>query len=467
MNESIYFVNKDNKNAIWYLYKTWKLNRIHQWIYIKKGEDEEVIIKTYFFQILAYIFKFCILSVSTGITIQPKNNIFYVRSSYQRIIKVGKFTIVSHKFLQNIWKEFIQQQSIIKWIYLPIKELSILENLICSKEKQYEKIIEYIAQNKNVIDFNVVNSIVKANPIFRKWAVLLSKIIDKLNWKGVVSTYTSIQIKHPFDLKRKELFENMLMYAKTFKPKKDIVITQETTKNFCFWESYYLFKHYWITFERAKEILLQNKPTEKEYEKIFLNYYNITKTLYSTFLSRAVKLENEESFKKILNVINTKIVWSDNVLVRTKERTDNDYQYVELENIIWTLDYWFLISEKLSPETRAIYLNYIIQECKPFEKYNTITGTILMNIVLLSNWFNPILIPSLLQNKYKESIKNIFKKYEFMNYFQFLEYCYNQTITIDFWTPIEQSKLLDENNFIWLNENQIKLIKRIQANYYF
>ena len=49
-------------------------------------------------------------------------------------------------------------------------------------------------------------------------------------------------------------------------------------------------------------------------------------------------------------MINTKVSWSDNVLMRTKEKTDNDYQYVEPENIIWTLDYWFLISEKLSPE---------------------------------------------------------------------------------------------------------------------
>lgn len=407
-----------------------KIRKIAPRIYSTNLEEEPaLIIRRNILEILGNLYPGAVLSHRSAFEFKPTiTNQIFVTYSYTKKIKLPGVTI---NFLEG--KGPVENDNkLFGELYTSSKERAFLENLQITKKSgpdskslslpQIEEKLDDILRINGEDGLNSIRDKARELSValeMNKEFELLNKIIGAL-----FSTKPSKVLKSdlalsraaglPYDRNRIELLEILFHYLHNneFKNRPENNTTQNSFRNFAFFESYFSNYIEGTVFEvsEAKQIIDSGipLPMRSDDSHDVIGTYQIV----SNRQEMQIIPSNENEFLEIL-LSRHKILLSSRIDKKPgqfKERNNRagntffvDYKLVR-GTLIRGFEYYKVLT---NPFARAAYMKFLISEIHPFEDGNGRIARVMMNAELVNRNQCKIIIPTVYRDDYLLTLKRL------------------------------------------------------------
>lgn len=476
--EIIYSTSDKKQNKIISnLLKEKRIKKIAPRIYTSNLYDSvESIIKRNIFFIISELFPGAILSHRSAFEFAPttKGNL-YLTYKYSKKIKYPGVTI---NFMEG-HKALPTDNKITGNLYASSNARKFLENLQPTRSNKNEnknlilddieqKIVDYyISKEINGLnelrdEAKIISKKLKLKKEYEKLDKMIGSLLSTKKSKLKTPEAIALSFGEPYDPKRIDLFNKLYLSLKkkNFPNRKDLNESENSYKNFAFFEAYFsnFIEGTEFTLNEAIKIIDTHTPlpARNQDSHDVLGTYDIvsrkdlmrqTPDTYSDLIEllqqRHYKIlknrpeKNPGEFKKINNQAGNTI-FVDHKLVRGTLKKSFDF-YKSLED----------------PFARAAFMMFLISEIHPFDDGNGRIARIMMNAELSKAGESKILIPNVYRIDYLINLKNLSNNANTEGYIQMLEriHKFSQSIYSD--SRDEMRQLLEKSNAFKVGEEYV------------
>jgi hypothetical protein len=455
MLPELIFASSDKKEnrQVSKLLKEKKIRKIAPRIYTSNfGDSQDSIIRRHIFAILSNLYPNSILSHRSAFEFAPtkKGNI-YVTYTYSKKINYPGVTI---NFIKgppptDMDGKFFGE------LYASSTERKFLENLQHSRLNEGEKKnLDRDELEKKLFDIYVSKDMKGLNDV-RDKARKISKILDmEKEFKNldriIGAIFTTKRSKltsplaiassfgEPYDGKRLELFNELFISLKKLNTpdRPDLNKSQESYKNFAFFEAY--FSNYIegtkFTLDEAIKIIDTHIPLPARNE----DSHDVIGT-YDIVSRRDLMSITPKSDKELIELLKQRHL---TILINRPDKNPGvfktinnqagDTLFVDYKLVKGTLKKGFELYTALDePFSKAAFMMFMIAEVHPFDDGNGRIARIMMNAELTKKGQSKILIPNVYRIDYLVNLKNLTKQSNTKGYIEMLDRIHRFSLTIN------------------------------------
>jgi len=413
-----------------------QLKRVRQGIYTDAAwEAIPQLLHSKWYQVVEYLYPTAIISHSTAVSLLPNNNMIYItaavkirkkiRISDKLIIEVlpGDITSLSEPF-QLRSRKSAPERYLLENLQISHKDVSARKTLgkqwveqeLCRLlkehgEQELSRIREQAQQNCEVLnmekEFKILNHLI---------GTILS---SQTNGVPTSPTATTNNRSAAFDSNRIDCFEQMAAYLQSCKfIVRPYQYSASSWRNLAFFESYFS-NH--ITkpdfkIDEAEQIIFQNSEIENRRQDSHdvMAVYNIVQddTVMSTVPNSPDELLDFLVQRHAL-IMNGRPDKRPGLLKNEANRA-GDSVFVSPDQVEGTLSRAFPIYQELQPGlARAIFMQFLVSECHPFDDGNGRLARIMMNAELVCTKQTKVIVPTAHRDRYLNGLRQATRSYKY------------------------------------------------------
>ena len=415
------------------LEKEGKIRKIAPRIYSSNlNEPVEDIVRRNLFRILGNLYPGILLSHRSAFEFQPtKAGHIFLTFTYTKKLALPGITI---RFMKG-HKPIDGDNAISGELFASQKARAFLENLQSSKNSgpiskcltssEIEDKLEQIIRVNGEDELNKVRDIAKAiaqelnmQKEFEQFNKMISALLTTYSSKILSSPLAIARaFGSPYDPGRLELFEELFrdLQKQEFKYRKDRNTTENSFRNFAFFESYFSNYIEGTVFEvdEAKQIIETNTPLATRHQ----DSHDVLGT-YELVSSRQEMLVTPQSPAELLSML----LYRHKILLNAREyknpgqfKDKNNFagstSFVDFNLVKGTLMQSFDLYNALEhPFSKAAYIMFVLSEVHPFLDGNGRIARVMMNAELVKAAQSKIIIPTVFRDDYMGALRRITRK---------------------------------------------------------
>lgn len=405
-----------------------ELKRIRQGVYTNaRWEAVPKLLHNKWYQVVAYLFPTAVISHSTAVSLLPHNKVIYITAP----IKIRKKVQISDLLTIEVLPGDVEH---LKEPFQPNSFRSspsryLLENLQISHkdvaapkslgknwvEQELCRLIERYGEN----ELNRIREearehcvVLKMEKEFRTLNGLIGAILSTQPI-GSLSSKIAIAVarKEPFDQNRIQMFENLARYLHQCD-----LVSRPFEYNFVSWRNLSFFESYFSNYiegtefeiEEAEQIIFEQNEISHRYQDSHdvLAVFDIVQdyTEMATVPNNADELIDllKQRHALMMNARPDKRPG----LLKLKANKAGDTLFVQPNHVEATLARAFPIYQNLpNGLARAIFMQFLVSECHPFDDGNGRIARIMMNAELVSAEEIKIIVPTVHRDSYLNGLR--------------------------------------------------------------
>ena len=310
---------------------------------------------------------------------------------------------------------------------------------------------------------------------FEQLNKIISSVLNTNVKDGILTTKYAISIakKEPYDLGRISYFNNLQEYLeKTDLPYCKYEYSSLSWKNFSFFESYFSNYIEGTEFEvsEAAKIVFQQADVVGRHEDSH-DIRSVYELAYD-YQEMTTTPDSVEEFFKILQSRH---------FVMMKERPDKrpgefkncvnkagNTIFVTPDDLQGTLTQGFNVYKSLSPGLhRAIFMQFLVAECHPFDDGNGRISRLMMNAELASSGMHKIIIPNVHRESYLNSLRAATRQGNFRSLIKVLHQLHWYSASIPWSDYGEARELLEVHSAFSLPDEGIPVFNEVIRKFKF
>ena len=405
-----------------------ELHRIRQGIYTDADwGDIPKLLKNRWYEVVSYLYPSAIVSHATACLLQPAHDVVHITAD----VKIRKKVVVSEGLTIEVHPGNVTE--LIELFNPPLYRSSparyLLENLqITHKDINAPKALgkQWVESELcKLLECNGEAELNRVRDSAREHHSTLGlhkefKLLDKMIG-ALLSTHTydvlslPLAIAHakksPFDARRLDLFKDFARYLFNCGIKSQVYsFNKSAWRNLSFFESYFSNYIEGTEFEidEAEQIIFEQREIENRHQDSHdvLSVFDVV----SDYTEMCSTPNSADDFISLLTSRHSFIMRSrpEKRPGEFKEKINKagDTIFVLPENIHGTLEQGFSVYETL-PEgfLRAIFMQFLVAECHPFDDGNGRLSRIMMNAELVATEQHKIIVPTVHRDSYLNGLR--------------------------------------------------------------
>ncbi|WP_210498842.1 Fic family protein [Vibrio crassostreae] len=448
--------------------KNGQITRIHKGIYTdaKTNELEEVILKGWA-DIVNYILPSAHASHRTAQELTPKNGIVVVSSDVKRSRKIhiantltidvqsGSIDELTEPFLPNL------KRSSPPRLYL--------ENLMHSRGEHRkslgrgwveERLSTTLRKSNGENELNQIRDDARSfaeqhnlEDEFKQLNEVISALLSTHPVEGTLSNSVAIATakREPYDVLRVERFKDLANYLNRCNlPSAPYQYSKMGWKTLSFFESYFsnFIEGTEFEIDEAEEIIFQNKTIGNRHK----DSHDVSAVFeqVADYQSMSVFPETADEFIKELQSRHFDMMLErpdkNPGTFKTRVNKAGTSTFVLPDDVVGTLTKGFEIySEVKQGLESAIFMQFLVSECHPFDDGNGRLSRIMMNSVLHSNDLHKIIVPTVHRDSYLNGLRKVTREGNFKTLVKVFYQLQQYSATIDWSDYGEARDALEEH----------------------
>ncbi|MCP4986495.1 MAG: cell filamentation protein Fic [Colwellia sp.] len=446
-----------------------ELKRIRQGIYTDAAwEDIPKLLHNKWYKIIGYLYPSAVVSHATAVSLLPENKVVYITAP----VKIRKKIQISDLLTVEVLpgdvehlKEPFQPNSfrssptryLLENLQISHKDVAAPKSLgkawveqeLCRLlerygERELNRIREEARANFSVLkmekEFQALERLISA--------ILSTQPIDVLSTKRAIS----VAKKEPFDLNRVEIFENLAKYLRQCEfASRPYQYNSSSWRNLSFFESY--FSNYIegteFEIEEAEQIVFEKHKINNRHQDSHdvLAVFDVVQDYTEMFTT-------PKSVEELLALLTQRHSLIMNARpekrpgqLKFKSNKAGDTVFVAPDQIEGTFAQAFPIYQSL-PEglARAIFIQFLITECHPFDDGNGRLARIMMNAELVSAEEVKIIVPTVHRDSYLNGLRDASRNNKFRTITKVFSDLHGYTHSVE-WVDYSEARTTLENHF--------------------
>ena len=446
-----------------------KLKRIRQGIYTDAAwEDIPSLLHRKWYQIVEYLYPSAVVSHATAVSLLPENKVVYITAPVKIRKKIQISDLLTIEVLPGDvehLKEPFQPNS-----FRSSPSRYLLENLQISHkdvaapkslgkhwaEQELCRLLERYGEKElnRIRDEARANcSVLKMEKEFHALERLIGAILSTQSITAL-STERAIAVakKEPFDTTRIEMFESLAKYLRQCQfVSRPYQYSASSWRNLSFFESY--FSNYIegteFEIEEAEQIVFEKHEISNRHQDSHdvLAVFDVVQdyTEMSTFPNSVEELLDllMQRHSLIMDARPEKRPGQ----LKIKENKAGDTVFVSPEQIEGTFAQAFPMYQSLNEGlARAIFIQFLVTECHPFDDGNGRLARIMMNAELVNVEEVKIIVPTVHRDSYLNGLRGATRSNKFRTITKVFSDLHGYTNSIE-WGDYSEARATLENHF--------------------
>ena len=446
-----------------------ELKRIRQGIYTDAAwEDIPKLLHNKWYQIIGYLYPSAVVSHATAVSLLPENKVVYITAP----VKIRKKIQISDLLTVEVLPGDVEH---LKEPFQPNSFRSsptryLLENLQISHkdvaapkslgkdwvEQELCRLLERYGErelNRIREEARANCSVLKMEKEFQALERLIGAILSTQSI-GVLSTERAIAVakKEPFDPNRIEIFESLAKYLRQCEfVSRPYQYNSSSWRNLSFFESY--FSNYIegteFEIEEAEQIVFEKHEINNRHQDShdILAVFDVVQD----YTEMATTPNSAEELLALLTQRHSLIMDARPEKrpgqLKIKSNKAGDTVFVAPEQIEGTFAQAFSIYQSL-PEglARAIFIQFLVTECHPFDDGNGRLARIMMNAELVSAEEVKIIVPTVHRDSYLNGLRDATRNNKFRTITKVFSDLHGYTHSVE-WGDYSEARTTLENHF--------------------
>lgn len=406
-----------------------ELKRIRKGIYADAGWDEiPKLLTNKWYEVVAHLYPDAIVSHATAALLKPENKVVHITADVKIRKKVpvsdaltievhpGNTDLLTQPFMPNLFKS-MPARYLLENLQIAHRDVAApralgrdwVETELCKileryGEEELNRLRDDARQYSRAAnldkEFNQLDSLIGA--------LLSTRPVEELGTPAAIA----MAKKEPFDQYRIVLFEALADYlAQCELPTRGYTYNKSSWRNLSFYESYFSNYIEGTEFEidEAEQIVFEKVEIQNRHQDSHdvLSVFDVV----HDYTEMSTLPDSPEELLHLLKQRHALIMHARPDRrpgeLKLKPNKAGDTVFVQPENVEGTLAQAFSLYQQLSPGiARAIFMQFVVTECHPFDDGNGRLARIMMNAELVSSEQHKIIVPTVHRDSYLNGLRH-------------------------------------------------------------